>query len=168
MKLISDAAEYALRAVVWMAQRPGEAQKVRQIAQGTRAAPGYLVKVLKSLCKAGIVSAQRGSLGGFTLQRDPRRLTVLDVLNAVDPVERIARCPLGIASHGRQLCPMHRRIDDAIASIEVSFSHSTIQDLIDEPSASRPLCETPDCVSACASRHESKSCPSGVGHEPCH
>ena len=72
MKLLSDASEYALRAVVWLAQRPGLPQKTREIAEGTHAAPGYLVKVLQSLAKAGILSAQRGSHGGFSLERDPR------------------------------------------------------------------------------------------------
>jgi len=140
MKLLSDACEYALRAVVWLAQRPGVTGKVRQIADETRATPGYLVKVLQSLAKAGILSAQRGSRGGFTLERDPAELTVLDVVNAIDPMERIVTCPLGLESHGTDLCPMHRRIDDAMAAIEASFGASTIQDLIARPTGSRPLC----------------------------
>lgn len=140
MKLLSDATEYGLRAVVWLAQRPGQPQKVRQIAEGTRAAPGYLVKVLQALAKAQILSAQRGNTGGFRLERDPAELSVLEVINAVDPIERIHTCPLGLDAHGTRLCPMHRRIDDAIAAIEASFGESTIEDLITEPSASRPLC----------------------------
>lgn len=140
MKLLSDASEYALRAVVWLAQKPGEAQKVRQIAEGTQAAPGYLVKVLQSLTRAGILSAQRGSHGGFTLERNPADLTALEVVNAVDPVERIRTCPLGLEAHGDCLCPMHKRIDDALANFEQSFGASTIAELIDGPSRSRPLC----------------------------
>lgn len=140
MKLLSDAGEYALRATVWLGQRPGEMLKVREIAEGTRAAPGYLIKALQTLTKAGILSAQRGSLGGFTLQRDPENLPVLDVINAVDPIERILACPLGIESHGTHLCPMHRRIDEAMSQIERSFASVTIAQLINEPSRSRPLC----------------------------
>ena len=140
MKLLSDAAEYALRAVVWLAQQPDKAQKMREIADGTHAAPGYLVKVLQLLTRAGIVSAQRGSNGGFTLERDPAELSVLDVVNAIDPIERIHTCPLGLDAHGRTLCPMHQRIDDAMAAIEASFAHSTIADLLASPSPSQPLC----------------------------
>jgi Rrf2 family protein len=143
MKLLSDASEYGLRAVVWLAQRPGQAQKVREIAQGTRAAPGYLVKVLQTLAKARILSAQRGSTGGFRLERDPAQLSVLEVVNAIDPLERIHTCPLGLEAHGRRLCPMHRRIDDAMAAIEQGFADSTIADLLAEPSPSRPLCSVP-------------------------
>jgi Rrf2 family protein len=154
MKLLSDASEYALRAVVWLAQRPGVTGKVRQIADETRATPGYLVKVLQSLAKAGILSAQRGSHGGFTLLRDPAELTVLDVINAVDPVERIHTCPLGLEAHGPDLCPMHRRIDDAMASIEASFGASTIQELITRPARSRRLCTALTVDGADAATHQ--------------
>jgi len=141
MKLLSDATEYGLRAVVWLAQHPGHAQKVREIAEGTRATPGYLIKVLQSLAKAGILSAQRGSSGGFRLERDPATLSVLDVINVIDPIERIHTCPLGLETHGECLCPMHKRIDDAMSAIEQSFGESTIQDLLNEPTTSHPLCE---------------------------
>lgn len=147
MKLLTDAGEYGLRAVLWLAQRPGQAQKVREIAEGTRAAPGYLVKVLQVLAKAGILSAQRGSQGGFTLERDPATLTVLEVINAIDPIERIRTCPLGLEAHGACLCPMHRRIDDALALIEQSFGSSTIADLM-EPAAAAGVDGRPGLCSA--------------------
>lgn len=141
MKLLSDASEYALRAVVWLAQQPGGTFKLREIADGTRAAPGYLIKVLQSLAKAGVLSAQRGINGGFTLIRDAKELSVLEVINAVDPIERIRTCPLGLSAHSACLCPMHRRIDDAVAAIEQSFGDSMIANLLGEQVASRPLCD---------------------------
>lgn len=133
MKLLSEAGEYAIRAVVWMAQRPGQPHKVREIADATHAAPGYLVKVLQGLTRAGILSAQRGSTGGFTLQRDPASLSILEVITAIDPIERIHTCPLDLESHRHCLCPMHRRIDDALAVIQQSFSATMIQELVQSP-----------------------------------
>jgi Rrf2 family transcriptional regulator, nitric oxide-sensitive transcriptional repressor len=142
MKLLSDASEYALRAVIWLAQRPRSPQKVREIAEETCAAPGYLVKILQSLTKAGILSAQRGIHGGFTLIRDPTDLSVWEVINAVDPIERIQRCPLGLKTHGETLCPMHHRVDQAMAMIEAVFRESTIEELLDVPGFPKALCET--------------------------
>lgn len=141
MKLLSEACEYALRAVVWLAQRPEQAQKVREIAEGTKSAPGYLIKVMQDLARARIVSAQRGSHGGYMLERDPASLSVLEIINAVDPIERITTCPLGLKSHGTHLCPMHKAVDDAMAVIEKSFRDITIHELIHKRSSSRPLCE---------------------------
>lgn len=132
MKLLSDASEYGLRSIVWMAQRPDRTHKVREIAEDIHAAPGYLVKVLQALAKAQILSAQRGSQGGFRLERDPASLTFLEVINAIDPIERIRTCPLGLQQHGTSLCPMHRRIDNALASIEHTFGSLTIADMVGE------------------------------------
>ena len=140
MKLLSEAAEYGLRAVVWLAQRPGATHKTRQIAAGTQTAPGYLLKSLQALSRSGILAGQRGSAGGFSLIRDPDSLTVLEVINAVDPLERIRVCPLGLEAHGKRLCPLHRRVDDAIASVERAFNDTTIAEVLRNPSRSIPLC----------------------------
>ena len=130
MKLLSESCEYGLRAVVWMAQRPGEPQKVKDIADQIKAAPGYLVKVLQDLTKAGILSARRGSRGGFTLECDPETLTAYDVITAIDPLERILTCPLETTGHGETLCPIHRRIDDVMRIIEDNFRQLTIQEVV--------------------------------------
>ena len=140
MKLLSDACEYALPAVVWLAQQPAGAYKVREIAQATRTPPGYLVKVLQQLAREIILSGQRGSHGGFTLIRDHEDLTVLEIINIVDPMERIHTCPLGLKSHGNHLCPMHRRVDDAMAAIERGFATSTIADLTHAANSGKPSC----------------------------
>ena len=126
-----------------LAQRPGQTFKLREIAEGTKAAPGYLIKVLQSLAKAGILSAQRGSTGGFSLVREPSKLSVLEVINAVDPIERIHSCPLGLKSHGTCLCPMHKRIDDAMARIEATFQDSSVADILDPDAASLPMSDGP-------------------------
>ncbi|MEX0585227.1 MAG: transcriptional regulator, partial [Pirellulales bacterium] len=60
-----------------------------------------------------------------------------------DPVQRIHSCPLGLKSHGTNLCPMHRRLDDAMAQVEAAFRGSTVQELLDEPTRSKPLCNFP-------------------------
>ncbi len=140
MKIFSDACEYGLRAAVWLADRPRQTCKVREIAAGIQAPPGYLVKVLQRLAKAGILSAQRGSQGGFTLERDPRDLAVLEIVNAVDPIERIDTCPLKLESHTRDLCPLHRQVDDAMGLIETTFGSVTIAQLLPDQNPSKSRC----------------------------
>ena len=141
MSMFSQTSEYALRAIVWLATHFPEPQTTQQIAAATRVPAGYLAKVLQSLGRADLVNSQRGLYGGFTLTRPPGEISVLEVMNAVDPIRRIESCPLGIASHGKDLCALHRRLDNAIAHIERAFSQSTLADLLAEPSGSQPLCE---------------------------
>ena len=64
--MISQTAEYALRAMVFLAMRESAATN-EQIAQVTKVPPGYLSKILQQLGKAKLVSSQRGLGGGFVL-----------------------------------------------------------------------------------------------------
>src|SRR4051794_20289771 len=124
--MISQTAEYALRAVVMLGSNPGSPRTTQQIAEKTRVPSGYLSKVLQALGRAGLVEAQRGLHGGFVLARPLDELTILDVINAVDPLKRITHCPLGIAAHGRRLCSLHRRLDEGLAQIESLFGATTV------------------------------------------
>jgi Rrf2 family nitric oxide-sensitive transcriptional repressor len=140
--MISQTAEYALRAVVALAQHHDKAMVTPQIAKVTKVPAGYLAKVLQTLGRHGLVQSRRGIGGGFTLARDPAEISVLDVVNAVDPVKRIHRCPLQLGSHQGKLCPLHRRMDEATAHVEQSFAETTIDELLHQPGSSTPLCET--------------------------
>ncbi|MDQ8182270.1 Rrf2 family transcriptional regulator [Pelagicoccus sp. SDUM812005] len=139
MKVISDTAEYALRAVVWLVQTPDESQTTRQIAEGTRTPLDYQSKVLQLLAKSGITKSQRGTGGGIRLNVSPDGLTVLDVINAVDPIQRIHSCPLGLKEHGTCLCPMHRGLNDAVKTVEAAFKNTLVADLLKTRSKSVPL-----------------------------
>src|SRR3954453_7757343 len=116
--MLSQTTEYALRAIVWLANTADEPQTTEQIAKATQVPSGYLSKVMQSLGRGGLVTAQRGKHGGFLLARPPHEITVLEVVNVLDPIQRIRACPLGIASHGSHLCPLHKRLDAAIAMVE--------------------------------------------------
>ena len=100
----------------------------------------YLFKVLQSLSRAGLVQAQRGKNGGFSLLNDPADISIYDIVQAVDPIKRIAKCPLGLKAHGMRLCSLHRKLDDAMRHIEEAFSSTSLADLIDDSSPIRPLC----------------------------
>ncbi len=139
--VISRTAEYALRAVVHLAAAEGASvsQTVGQIAAGTQVPAGYLAKVLQSLSRAGIIASQRGLGGGFRLAKLPRETSIYDVIQAVDPVQRIRECPLGLDAHGTNLCPLHKRLDDAMSLIEEQFRATTIAELLQKPGSSKKL-----------------------------
>jgi Rrf2 family transcriptional regulator, nitric oxide-sensitive transcriptional repressor len=142
--MISQTAEYALRAIVYLADKCDLPQTTQQIAEVTRVPAGYLAKVLQTLGRSGIVRAQRGLHGGFTLAVPPEELTVLDVVQAVDPVQRIEHCPLGIPDH-TSLCPLHARLDATAAMVEKALGSSTIAELLTvskRGEAPKPFCSS--------------------------
>lgn len=139
--MISPTAEYALRAVVAIAQGAGKAVVTSTLVEVTKVPSGYLPKVLQMLRRAGLLVSKRGLGGGFTLARAPERISVLDVVQVVDPIKRIERCPLNISSHSTTLCPLHKRLDEAAEMVEKSFASTTIAELIASADGDRaPLC----------------------------
>ena len=141
--MITQTVEYALRAIVYLADQGGDARTTEQIAVVTRVPKAYLSKVLGNLGRAGLVRSQRGLHGGFSLEKDPAKLVVLEIINAVDPIPRIRSCPLDLAAHGVQLCPLHRRLDDAMALVEKAFADTTISEILADSAGSLPLCDFP-------------------------
>lgn len=128
--MISQTAEYALRAMVFLAEQPDGAHPVLRIAEHTQVPAGYLSKVLQILVRAKLVLSQRGLKGGFRLACAAEELSLLDIVNAVSPIERITACPLGLPHHAHQLCALHHRLDQAIGSFEESFRSTTLSDLL--------------------------------------
>jgi Rrf2 family transcriptional regulator, nitric oxide-sensitive transcriptional repressor len=142
--MFSQRVEYALRAVVYLANEAPGGRTTEQIAAATRVEhQAYLSKVLQALRRAGVVRSQRGVGGGMALVNPPERLTLLEVVNAVDPIRRIRECPLGLASHGVRLCPLHKRLDAALASVEDAFRRTTLAEILAEPTESIALCDFP-------------------------
>lgn len=135
--MISQTAEYALRAMVFLALKDSGLTG-HEIAEATRVPPGYLSKIMQQLAKNKLVNSQRGIGGGFVLARKADQISILDVINAVDPIERLVSCPLGIESHGSNLCPLHQRLSCATAQVEAAFRGSLLSELVAE--AADPLC----------------------------
>lgn len=128
--MISLTLEYALRAVVAIAQSGEAPCTAKRISETTEIPLPYLSKLMQGLVRAGIVSSQRGIHGGFLLAHDPKELSIWDIAEVVDPVRRILECPLKLRSHGIALCPLHRRIDDALAATEAVFRGTTVAELL--------------------------------------
>jgi len=130
--MFSQTAEYALRAVAYLAEE-GEPRTVAQIAAATKVPPSYLSKVMQSLARAGLVVSQRGLHGGFRLARPTDQLCVYDIVQAVDPIQRITKCPLDLPQHSKNLCKLHQRMDDTLAQVELVFRQTTFAEVLETP-----------------------------------
>ncbi len=140
--MFSQTVEYALRAMVQLAYAGEGGSSTDELAQLTRVPRAYLSKVVQGLRGAGLLRSQRGIGGGVYLSRSPEEITILDVVNAVEPLLRIRTCPLGLKSHGTKLCPLHAKIDSALADVEETFGNATLADMISGKGDNvLPMCE---------------------------
>lgn len=130
--MISKTAEYAVRSCLWLAEHPGQAWTVQHIATAINVPAKYLGKVMQLLGRAKLVRAQPGPGGGFTLSQAPAQVCVLAVVDAVDPLPRIRRCPAGVPEHDLGLGPLRARLDQALARVEDSLRECTLAELLRE------------------------------------
>ena len=135
--MLSKTHEYALRAVACLAGQPGQPASADYLAEKTKVPR----RVLQDLAAGGVVKSRSGPKGGYELIHDPAELTILDIVNAISPMERINSCPLGLKSH-TSLCPLHAELDRVYAEAEAAFGRVTIGQLLESTTTIVPLCES--------------------------
>ncbi|MHA7814484.1 MAG: RrF2 family transcriptional regulator [Phycisphaerales bacterium] len=140
--MLSQTTEYALRAMSCLAYMPDGLVSTAQLAEVTHVPMNYLAKVLQSLAKADLITGRRGVGGGYRLARPASEISMLDVINAIDPIERIRECPLKLENHSGRLCPLHTRLDDAARLMIDRFEGISLLDVLAEDPTTRPLCDT--------------------------
>ena len=138
--MLSKTAEYALRTVACLAGDAGRSEPADSLCEQTKVPRRYLHKVLQDLVHAQLVHSRSGPGGGYSLSHSPDDITILDVVNAVAPLERIRHCPLDLPSH-TSLCPLHEQLDKAYAATEQAFASVTIGQVLRSESKIMPLCE---------------------------
>jgi Rrf2 family protein len=118
--LLTQTAEYAFRALAELAIA-GDAQPLRagDLAARTQVPEAYLSKVMRRLVERGLVHAQKGHHGGFSLARAAEQIRFVDVLSALDAMPSSRRCAFGWgrcnAAHPCPLHPAWSRLNDAFS-----------------------------------------------------
>jgi len=94
---------------------------------------------MSELRQAGIVKSIRGRYGGYTLNGDPKDITVLDIVRAVDEPEKIKKCAFDIRKcENPEDCVLREAVWERLfEAIEDTLKSVTIQNLID-------LCQSKD------------------------
>lgn len=93
--MLSATSKYALRALAYMASQPG-GQSVLQkdLAKKVNIPSNYLYKVLLTLRNGGILTANRGIGGGYTLRKKPNEIHLIDVVGLFEGVKAEVSCIL--------------------------------------------------------------------------
>ena len=109
MMQITRAADYALRAIVYVASQ-GDKRCIpaAEVAGKQQIPAAYISKVLQALVRAKIVATVPGRKGGVKLLRLPREISVLDIIEAVDGAVTLNRCLMRSRQCPRDaFCPIH-------------------------------------------------------------
>lgn len=140
MQAISQASEYATRALTYLAQRRGEGYHLaRTIAEDIQLPAPFLSKILVTLVGRGILKSQRGRGGGFCLVREPAEITLYAIIDSQEDLSRPRACMLGQDEcSDERACPMHEFWSNASAQWLSRLESTTLKDLVqfcEDPSA---------------------------------
>lgn len=127
--MLSQTVEYALRAAVFLAQDPKTSRTSNEISEQVKVPLSYLRKIMQQLTKGNIVESQRGKSGGFVLKKSPQALTILEIINVIDPILPLESCPLKNGSSCKTLCPLHKMLQRVSISLQKEFASVSLSDL---------------------------------------
>jgi len=89
---ITRQADYAVRAVLYLARNGHQRTATSMIAEKQRIPPSFLAKIVSQLSIAGLLHTSRGARGGVSLARPPQEITLLEVIEAIDGPIQLNEC----------------------------------------------------------------------------
>lgn len=123
--------DYAVRAMLALAGPDGHGWlSVNRIAAAMSIPVRFLPAVMRDLTKTGLVEARTGRAGGYRLARAAQQITLLDVIDAVEPEDDARQCVLrGIPCGQDGLCAVHETFDEARVVHRQRLAHATLASL---------------------------------------
>jgi Rrf2 family transcriptional regulator, iron-sulfur cluster assembly transcription factor len=136
--MLSNSCRYAIRSVIYLARQPKETGKIGiiKISADLDLPTPFLAKILQQLTRQKILSSSKGPHGGFALLKDPRSITILDIVKSIDGDEIFTYCVMhnGTCNSVQQSklpCPLHEDYSKVRAELVDVFSAKTIYDIVE-------------------------------------
>ena len=129
---ITRQADYAVRAVLYLAEQNGAGRApTSQIAREQRIPPSFLAKIVSQLSVAGMVQTSRGARGGVALVREPKDISLLEVVEAIDGPITLNECvpDSSLCTFGSD-CPVHGVWANAQQQLVKELSLTSFADLM--------------------------------------
>jgi len=89
---ITRQADYAVRAVLYLARNGEKRTATSMIAEEQHIPPSFLAKIVSQLSIAGLLHTSRGARGGVVLAREAKDITLLEVIEAIDGPIQLNEC----------------------------------------------------------------------------
>jgi Rrf2 family transcriptional regulator, iron-sulfur cluster assembly transcription factor len=135
--MLSNSCRYGIRAVIYLANQPLSDGKtgIKKISKDLNLPTPFLAKILQQLAKKKILSSSKGPHGGFSLLKDPRKITLLDIVNTIDGQDVFTNCLMHNGScegveKNKVRCPMHEDYEKSRRELINLFSSRTIYELV--------------------------------------
>ena len=141
--MLSNSCRYGIRAVIYLASHTSGEGKIgiKQISNDLDLPMPFLAKILQQLAKQKILSSSKGPHGGFALLKDPRNITLLDIVNTIDGYDTFTNCVMykgtceGVSME-KKICPLHDEYEKTRSELVKLFSDKTVYELVKKSESS--------------------------------
>jgi Rrf2 family protein len=142
--LLTKTSELAIHSLLYLAQKPpGYLLNPPEIAGQLGESRTYISKVLRMVAQGGLLRSHRGVAGGFELQRRPRDITLLDIVEICQGTIPGHYCGRADVSDVRMTCGYHRAMHDLRDSTRAALGRWTLDGILAGPRRARIL---PSCM----------------------
>lgn len=135
--MLSATCKYGIRAVLFIASRQEQETNTRlkEIVDKLKVPQPYLAKILQTLARKKILHSSKGPHGGFSLMIPPAKLTLMDLIEALDGRDFFDRCYVtgekcNFDEPDKGLCILHNGLREEKIRLERFFSSKSIEDLL--------------------------------------
>ncbi|MBE9461319.1 RrF2 family transcriptional regulator [Dyadobacter subterraneus] len=125
----SKTCEYAIRAVIFIAQKSEGGRKVgiKEIAAGIDSPEHFIAKILQDLSKRELIQSSKGPNGGFYVDSSAQSNTLADIVKAIDGEKIFKGCGLGLKSCSEtKPCPLHNDFKEIRKKMQLTLQSATI------------------------------------------
>ncbi|MCG8388455.1 MAG: Rrf2 family transcriptional regulator [Cytophagales bacterium] len=108
--MFSKSCQYALQAILYIAlhSKNGKPVGLRDIAERQQIPLHFLSKILQTLVKHKILVSSKGPNGGFSLEKSPGRLKLVEIVRVIDGLDIFDQCGIGLKKcSDKKPCPVH-------------------------------------------------------------
>ena len=129
MKLLTKNSDYALQALVFLAQEE-RLISAKEISEKQRIPYQYLRKILQKLIGARYVESKEGGQGGFRITTDPAKIKLVDVMKVFQGEVQLVDCMFQKKiCHSKKTCILREHIKEAEELVIKKLKGVTIKDL---------------------------------------
>ena len=137
--MLSATCKYGIRAVIFIASRPDQKTNtgLKQIAEKLKIPQPYLAKILQVLSRKKILHSSKGPHGGFHLLIPAEKLTLMDIIEAIDSGNFFDSCYVtgekcNFDKPDNGVCILHNDLRKEKDNLAKFFSSKTIEDLVNQ------------------------------------
>lgn len=129
MRLVSQGAQYAISAIIAISKNKNDVISASELSRNLNCPAAYLSQILAKLKAPGILGSQRGLNGGVYLAKPLDKISIFDVISAIDGEDFFSSCFMGIDGCGEiEPCPFHYYWSEQRENIKTWLQQTTFKD----------------------------------------